>query len=78
MLASCDYAEDPQVRSLVNAAIERFGDKVEAIVLYGSFTRGQTDTLLDLYILLEDLSGRSLPGSACSRTYVVARTSISL
>ena len=42
------YAEDPQVRSLVAAARERFGDAVEAVVLYGSFTRGQKDTLLDL------------------------------
>ena len=54
------YAEDPQVRSLVAAARERFGDAVEAVVLYGSFTRGQKDTLLDLYILLRDFS--PLPG----------------
>ncbi len=54
------YAEDPQVRSLVAAARERFGDAVEAVVLYGSFTRGQKDTLLDLYILLRDFS--ALPG----------------
>ena len=50
------YAEDPQVRSLVAEAKARFGDAVEAVVLYGSFTRGQKDTLLDLYILLRDLS----------------------
>jgi len=54
------YADDPQVRSLVAAARERFGDAVEAIVLYGSFTRGDKDTLLDLYILLRDYS--PLPG----------------
>jgi hypothetical protein len=59
MLAGRDYSDDPQVRSLVAAARARFGDSVEAIVLYGSFTRGQTDTLLDLYVLLEDL--RALP-----------------
>jgi len=53
------YADDPQVRSLVEAARARFGDGVEAVVLYGSFTRGQKDTLLDLYVLLQDLS--SLP-----------------
>ena len=50
------HAEDPQVRSLVAAARERFGDAIEAIALYGSFTRGQKDTLLDLYILLRDYS----------------------
>ncbi|MGD8832873.1 MAG: hypothetical protein PVF57_19865, partial [Pseudomonadales bacterium] len=60
MLADRNFADDPQVRALVAAARERFGEQVEAIVLYGSFTRGQTDTLLDLYVLLRDLSG--LPG----------------
>ncbi len=54
------YWEDPQVRSLVQAARERFGDSVEAVVLYGSFTRGTKDTLLDFYILLRDFS--ALPG----------------
>jgi predicted nucleotidyltransferase len=54
------YADDPQVCSLIAAARERFGDAVEAIVLYGSFTRGEKDTLLDLYILLRDFT--PLPG----------------
>ncbi len=54
------YADDPQVRSLVTAARERFGDAMEAVVLYGSFTRGEKDTLLDLYVLLRDFS--PLPG----------------
>ena len=54
------YWEDPQVSSLVQAARDRFGDSVEAVVLYGSFTRGTKDTLLDLYILLRDFS--PLPG----------------
>ncbi len=50
------YVDDPQVRSLVAAAQDRFGDAIEAVVLYGSFTRGEKDTLLDLYILLRDFS----------------------
>jgi hypothetical protein len=58
--AEARYASDPQVRSLVEAARTRFGDAVQAVVLYGSFTRGEKDTLLDLYILLKDLS--PLPG----------------
>ena len=53
------YADDEQVVALVAAARQRFGDSVEAIVLYGSFTRGQRDTLLDFYVLLRDLN--SLP-----------------
>ncbi|MGE0625187.1 MAG: hypothetical protein AB7I04_18840 [Pseudomonadales bacterium] len=59
MLDGERYADDPQVSALVDTARRRFGDGVEAIVLYGSFTRGQTDTLLDLYVLMDDLS--SLP-----------------
>lgn len=54
------YAEDPQVASLVAAARDRFGDSVMAVVLYGSFTRGQKDTLLDFYVLLKDTT--PLPG----------------
>ncbi len=51
-----NYADDPQVQSMVAAARDRFGDRVSAVVLYGSFTRGQKDTLLDFYILLKDLT----------------------
>lgn len=50
-----EYLEDPQVASLLAALRERFGGCIEAIVLYGSFTRGQQDTLLDFYVLLRDL-----------------------
>jgi len=56
MLDDRQYSDDPQVSALVETALKRFGERVEAIVLYGSFTRGQTDTLLDLYVLLSDLS----------------------
>ncbi|MFV2090890.1 MAG: hypothetical protein ACC642_09540, partial [Pseudomonadales bacterium] len=59
LLAARDFSDEPQVRSLVDAALARFGDSVQAIVLYGSFTRGARDTLLDLYILLDSLD--SLP-----------------
>lgn len=56
MLARRQFQGEPQVDALVSAMRRRFGTAVEAIVLYGSFTRGQRDTLLDLYVLLEDLS----------------------
>ena len=59
MLAAREYGDDPQVRALIEATHARFGSAVEAVVLYGSFTRGQSDTLLDLYVLLENLD--SLP-----------------
>ncbi|MCB1684226.1 MAG: hypothetical protein R3E82_17325 [Pseudomonadales bacterium] len=56
--ASDDYLEDPQVAGIFAELMARFGgsgDSIEAIVLYGSFTRGQQDTLLDFYVLLRDL-----------------------
>ncbi len=56
MLERRHFQGEPQVDTLVAAMRERFGAAVEAIVLYGSFTRGQRDTLLDLYVLMEDLS----------------------
>jgi predicted nucleotidyltransferase len=55
MLDHTSFSNEPQVELLVNAMHNRFGDAVEAIVLYGSFTRGQRDTLLDLYVLLSSL-----------------------
>ncbi len=60
MLERNHFDAEPQVDALVAAMRERFGDAVDAIVLYGSFTRGQRDTLLDLYVLMSDL--RVLPG----------------
>lgn len=56
MLARPDLGDDLQVRPLVAEALNRFGAHVQAIVLYGSFTRGEKDTLLDLYVLLDDLA----------------------
>lgn len=59
MLARNHFESEPQVDALVAAMRERFGDAVDAIVLYGSFTRGQRDTLLDLYVLMRDLESLS-------------------
>lgn len=53
--AGRDFLEDPQVASLLEALRTRFGATIQAVVLYGSFTRGQQDTLLDFYVLLHDL-----------------------
>ncbi len=49
-----------------NAAIceyfsERFGTACRGIVLYGSYLRGQTDSLLDAYILIERYRDLPLP-----------------
>ena len=32
---------------------KKYGDSVLAIVLYGSWLRGQRDTVIDLYVLLD-------------------------
>ncbi len=56
MLNATRLQAEPQVRALADTLRARFGDAIDAIVLYGSFTRGQRDTLLDLYVLLDDLS----------------------
>ena len=50
--AACNWSDD-QRDGLLNAIHERFGDGVQAILIYGSYLRGKRDTLLDFYVLLE-------------------------
>ena len=59
MLDRNSFTQAPEVDTLVTAMRERFGSAVDAVILYGSFTRGQRDTLLDLYVLMRDLSSLS-------------------
>lgn len=53
------HADDPDVARLLAAIQARFGAHVRAVLLYGSYLRGKRDTLLDFYVLLDDL--RALP-----------------
>ena len=39
--------------------LEKYGDSVEAVLLYGSWLRGERDTLPDFYVILKDY--RQLP-----------------
>jgi hypothetical protein len=55
-----DHAGDADVARLVSAIRARHGDRVAVVLLYGSYLRGKRDTLLDFYVLLDDL-GRALP-----------------
>jgi len=55
------HREDPAVARLLAEIFRRHGDKVAAVLLYGSYLRGKRDTLIDLYVLLTDLSD-ALPG----------------
>ncbi len=43
---------DETVSQLTDHLRERFGDQVDAILLYGSFLRGVADAMPDLYVLL--------------------------
>lgn len=55
-------ADDPALTAIVNALQRRFGDSLEAIVLYGSYLLGKRDSLLDCYVLLND-RGRTVQGN---------------
>ncbi len=49
-----DADADLWVRLFVTELIDRHGDAVSAILLYGSHVRGKRDTVLDFYVLLND------------------------
>jgi hypothetical protein len=49
------HRHDADVGRLVDAIIARHGNAVAAVLLYGSYLRGKRDTLLDFYVLLDDL-----------------------
>ena len=53
-LLALAHADDPEVARLTDE-IRRRHDGVEAVLLYGSYLRGKRDTLLDFYVLVDDL-----------------------
>ncbi len=58
MNALRDAAPDPALADLIGALRERFGDRIDAIVLYGSYLRGDAQTMPDLYVLLDRYPAR--------------------
>jgi len=52
LTGACDWP-DEQRDGLVEAIRGRYGDRVQAILIYGSYLRGKRDTLLDFYVLLD-------------------------
>ncbi len=64
-------ADEDLPQRFAKALAERFGDRMVAVLLYGSWLRGSRDTVLDFYVLLDDydalgsrlaaLSNRLLP-----------------
>jgi hypothetical protein len=59
-LHALSHQHDPDVARLTAAITTRHGGAVDAVLLYGSYLRGKRDTLLDFYVLLDDL-GAALP-----------------
>lgn len=50
---------DPGLAALLETIRARFGASLAAVLVYGSWTRGKRDTLIDLYALLDDY--RAMP-----------------
>ncbi len=48
-----DVALDDWAAPFVDKLREKHGDAVQAILLYGSYTRGERDTVLDFYVLFD-------------------------
>jgi hypothetical protein len=53
LISACNWP-DEQRDGLLDAIRARYGAGVCAIVIYGSYLRGQRDTMLDFYVLLDD------------------------
>ena len=62
-----DSGKDPVLRDLFKSIQQQYGDSLAAVLIYGSYTRGKRDTLLDFYVLLDHY--RNMPhrwhGLAC-------------
>lgn len=48
-----EVAADPALDAITHCLLERYGESLQSIVLYGSYLRGKRDTLLDCYALLD-------------------------
>jgi len=67
---TCDFP-DPQRDRLLDQVQQRYGEALQAVLIYGSYLRGKRDTLLDFYVLLDSYGsmpsawqgwlGRALP-----------------
>lgn len=60
--AAAHAQADPLIAAFRDALLARHGAAVQAILLYGSWVRGQRETVLDFYVLLDRYAG-ALPGA---------------
>jgi len=56
MESACNWP-DPHRDALIAEIHRRYGNEVHAILIYGSYLRGNRDTLLDFYVLLNGYAG---------------------
>lgn len=56
VVAPAGAETDPRIEAMVILLRQRHGEAIAAILLYGSYLRGQDDAMLDFYVLLDDYS----------------------
>ena len=59
-IGSVSAADDPELDALVARVKTDFGAALVGIILYGSYSRGERDSLTDLYILIDDYAHSGL------------------
>lgn len=52
--AGTGTGDDPDLAALVERVQREFGGALAAVFLYGSYSRGERDSLTDLYVLIDD------------------------
>lgn len=52
-LQPINTGDDPVLAQLLELIHQQYGDTLAAVLIYGSYTRGKRDTLLDFYLLLD-------------------------
>ena len=60
-LSDATLSCDPDVRLMLTDLQHKFGDRLCAVLMYGSYLRGKRDTVLDFYVLLDEFAD-TLPG----------------
>ena len=60
VLGTCDFP-DEQRDQLLDQIRERYGQGLQAVLIYGSYLRGKRDTLLDFYVLLDSYAALPSP-----------------
>ncbi|MCC6203244.1 MAG: hypothetical protein IT494_09600 [Gammaproteobacteria bacterium] len=54
---SAALTDDPRLQAMLDLLHRRHGEAIAAILLYGSYLRGQHDAMLDFYVLLDRYTG---------------------